>query len=96
MAEKIIRPTTVKIDHLTNERLKKLAESRRRTPHWMILEAVRQYLDREEKREAFYREGIGAWKEYQLSGLHLTFEEADAWLARLEAGQDEDIPPCHD
>ena len=32
---------------------------------------------------------------YATDGLHLTAEEADAWLARLEAGEDVPPPPCH-
>ena len=95
MTSNAIRPTTIKIDQTTKERLKRIADARHRTPHWMILEAIRQYVDREEKREAFRQEGIKAWNEYQSSGLHVTFEEADDWLAELEAGKDADIPECH-
>ncbi len=95
MADNPIHPTTIKIDEDTEQRMKRLAEARQCSPHWMILEAIRQYVDREEKREAFRRDGIKAWNEYQASGLHATFEEADAWLAKLEAGQDEDLPECH-
>ena len=90
-----LQPTTIKIDQATKERMKRLAEARHRSPHWLILEAIRQYIDREEKREDFRQGGIKAWKEYQVTGLHLTLEEADAWLSRLEAGQDVDQPQCH-
>ncbi len=38
---------------------------------------------------------LEAWTEYQKTGLLLSFEEADAWLARLEQGQDADPPECH-
>jgi len=96
MTAAAIRPTTIKIDQGTKERMKRLAEARHRTPHWMILEAIRQYVDREEKREAFRQDGIQAWNEYQATGLHVTQEEADAWLARLETGQDAAPPECHD
>ena len=27
--------------------------------------------------------------------VHVTAEEADAWLAKLEAGEDADPPSCH-
>ena len=90
-----LRPTTIKIDQTTKERLKRLAEARNRSSHWMILEAIRQYLDREEKRESFRQDGIKAWNEFQVTGLHVTFEEADAWLAELEAGEDVKPPECH-
>ena len=36
-----------------------------------------------------------AWNEYQATGLHVTQDEADAWLARLEAGKDAEPPACH-
>jgi predicted transcriptional regulator len=90
-----IRPTTIKMDSETRERMKRLAEARHRTPHWMILEAIRQYVDREEKREAFRQDGIRAWNEYQSTGLHVSMEEADAWFAQLETGQDVEPPGCH-
>lgn len=61
----------------------------------MMLEAIRQYVEREEKREAYRQDGINAWNEYQKTGLHVSLEEADAWLARLEAGKDVESPECH-
>jgi predicted transcriptional regulator len=90
-----IRPTTIKIDEDTKARMKRLAEARQRTPHWLILEAIHQYVEREEKREALMRDAREAWREYQETGLHVTFEEADAWLARLEDGEDVEPPTCH-
>lgn len=95
MTATAIRPTTIKIDTDTKERMKRLAEARHRTSHWMILEAIRQYVEREEKREAFRQDGIRAWNEYQATGLHVTLAEADAWLAKLEAGEDVEPPACH-
>ena len=90
-----IRPVAIKIDEDTRERVKRLAEARHRSSHWMMLEAIRQYVEREEMREAFRQDGIRAWNEYQSTGLQVTLEEADAWLARLEAGEDAEPPECH-
>jgi len=39
---------------------------------------------------------LTAWDEYQATGLHVTEEEADAWLERLEAGDDAPPPAAHD
>jgi predicted transcriptional regulator len=61
----------------------------------MMREAIQQYVEREEKREMFRQDGIRAWNEYQATGLHVTLEEADAWLAKLEAGHDVEPPDCH-
>jgi predicted transcriptional regulator len=95
MTNSTLQPTTIKIDQDTKERVKRLAKARHRSPHWMILEAVRQYVDREEKREIFRQDGIRAWNAYRETGLHVSQAEADAWLTKLEAGQDAEPPECH-
>jgi predicted transcriptional regulator len=89
------RPIAVKLDLDTRERIKRLAEARHRSTHWMMREAIQQYIEREEKREAFRQDGIRAWNEYQTTGQHVTHKEADAWLAKLEADQDVEPPECH-
>jgi predicted transcriptional regulator len=66
-----MRPTSVKLDEVTKERVNRLAVARDRTPHWMILEAIHQYVDREEKREALRSEALLAWGEYQAHGPEL-------------------------
>ncbi|MGA9672725.1 MAG: hypothetical protein WBQ94_26145 [Terracidiphilus sp.] len=38
---------------------------------------------------------LTAWADYQATGLHVAAEEADAWLAKLEAGEDAQMPTCH-
>jgi predicted transcriptional regulator len=58
-------------------------------------EAVEQYVGREEKREQYRQDALAAWSEYQATGLHATAEEADAWLSKLEAGEDAEAPSCH-
>jgi predicted transcriptional regulator len=52
-------------------------------------------VSREEKREQFRQDALTAWNDYQATGLHATAEEADAWLAKLEAGEDAEAPQCH-
>jgi predicted transcriptional regulator len=91
----VIRPVAIKIEPEIKERVKRLADARHRSPHWLMREAIRQYVEREEKREAFRQDAITAWNEYQATGQHVTLEEADAWLAKLEAGKDVEPPECH-
>lgn len=88
-------PTSIKLDDDLKSRIQRLAEARRRTSHWIMREAITQYVEHEEKREAFKREALEAWEEYQRTGLHLTGGEVDAWLAKLEAGDDPEMPACH-
>ena len=87
--------TSLKFDSAIKERVHRLAEARRRSPHWIMREAVEQYVEREEKRERLRQDALAAWDDYQTTGLHLTAEEADAWLAKLEAGKRAAIPKCH-
>jgi len=87
--------TSIKLDDALKGRVQQLAEVRRRSSHWIMREAIAQYVEREEKREAFRQDAIRAWDEYQKTGLHLTLEEADAWLAKLQAGEDAEPPKCH-
>lgn len=90
-----VSPVAIKIDPDMKERVKRLADARQRTPHWLMREAIRQYIEREEKREAFRQDAISAWNEYQATGLHVTMEEADEWLAKLESGTVTETPGCH-
>ena len=92
MTTAAVRPVAIKIDADIKERVKRLAEARHRSPHWLMREAISQYVEREEKRHAFRQDAIRAWDECQATGLHVTLEEADAWLTKLEAGQDDEPP----
>lgn len=87
--------TSVKLDDDLKNRVQHLADVRHRSAHWIMREAIRDYVEREEKREAFKQDALRAWEAYQENGLHLTLEEADAWLAKLEAGEDVELPSCH-
>ena len=90
-----IRPVTIKIDEDTRNRVKRLAEARQRSSHWLMLEAIRQYVEREEKREAFRQDGIRAWNEYQATGLHVTGDEVIAWLDTWGEENEQAAPVCH-
>lgn len=47
------------------------------------------------KRESFKQDALRAWEACQENGLHLSLEEADTWLEKLEAGEDVELPECH-
>lgn len=87
--------TSLKLDAEIKGKVQRLAVARRRSAHWIMREAIAQYVEREEKREQFRHAAIAAWTDYQATGLHVTASEADAWLAKLEAGEDVEAPECH-
>jgi predicted transcriptional regulator len=94
MAVAAVRPVAIKIDEDTKARLKRLADTRQRTPHWLMREAITQYVDREEKREAFRQDALQAWEAFRATGQHVAADQADVWLAQLEQGNDVDPPAC--
>lgn len=95
MAVAATRPVAIKIDEETKARVKRLADARHRTSHWLMREAIIQYVEREEKRESFRQDTLKAWEEYRTTGLHVSSDEADAWLSDLEQGNDIEPPQCH-
>lgn len=88
-------PTSIKLPVKLRDRLQNLAKVRKRTPHSLMLQALETYVTREEQRESLRQEAMAAHDEFMLTGLHVTEEEADAWIAELEAGNDVEPPKCH-
>lgn len=70
--------TSVKLDAELKSRLDRLAGVRRRSAHWIMREAIRQYVEREEARESFKQDALEAWQEYRETGRHLTLDETAA------------------
>jgi len=89
------RPMSVKLDQDTRARIESLAEARQRTPHWMMREAILQYVDREEKRESFQKDAKLAWLEYQETGLHAAASEVEKWLESWGGDDELPAPECH-
>ncbi|MNW20932.1 hypothetical protein D3C71_2215670 [compost metagenome] len=59
-------------------------------------EAITQYLEPEEARESFKQEVLASWASYQETGLHLTGQEARAWLKTWGTEAEAELPKCHD
>jgi len=88
--------TSLKLDDDLKGRVQHLAALHRRTAHWIMREAIAQYVEREEKREALKRDTLKAWKEFHTTGLHVTAEEADQWLASWGTEDERPAPACHE
>lgn len=87
--------TSVKLDDNLKSRIQHLADARHRSAHWIMREAIKDYVDREELRESFKQEAINSWKSYQETGRHLTREEVSGWLEKWGADEKNEIPQCH-
>jgi len=86
---------SVKLDDELQGRLRQLAERRRRTPHWVMREAIREYVIREEARDRFSEVAEESWRHYQETGLHITGEELFAWMETWGTEDETDPPECH-
>ncbi len=86
---------SVKISPELDSRIKNLADLRKQSVHSVMVQALEAYLIREEKREAWRKEGIEAWEEYQKTGLHLTNAEVVDWMDKIIAGENVPMPKCH-
>ncbi|WP_018875986.1 MULTISPECIES: CopG family ribbon-helix-helix protein [unclassified Thioalkalivibrio] len=87
--------TSLKIDDVLKSRVQHLASQRRRSSHWIMLEAIRQYVEREEAREGFRQEALASWAAYQETGRHVTGQEARAWLNTWGTDEEKAAPECH-
>lgn len=70
----------VKLDEETRARIKALAQTRKRSAHWLMKEAIGQYLAREEALEQRNREADEAWEDYLATGAFVGHEQMSAWL----------------
>ena len=96
MESRATRPVSLKLEQTEHERLKTLAEAKHRKPHFLMKEAIRQYLDREEARESFKHEALASWQEYKETGQHLTGDQVSTWLDSWGTAEEKAIPSCHE
>jgi len=88
--------TSLKLDETMENRVQRLAALHDRSAHWIMHEAVRQYVEREEARESFKEEALASWAAFRETGRHLTGAETNAWLESWGAPDEAKRPDCHD
>jgi len=89
------RSTSLKLDPDIKERIQKLADRQKRSSHGLMVDAIREYVVKEEKREQLRRDALMAWDEYQENGLHVSGDEVIAWLKTWGEEDEQDAPTCH-
>jgi predicted transcriptional regulator len=88
-------PVSVKLRDDERERLAALAVAHKRSSHYLLREAVREYLTREEARQSFRDETDRAWLDYEQTGLHATQAEIDRWAKSLGTRKPKRAPKWH-
>ncbi|MCB1985008.1 MAG: ribbon-helix-helix protein, CopG family [Burkholderiales bacterium] len=88
--------TSIKLDEDLKNRIQNLANMRHRSAHWIMREAIREYIEREEARERFRQEAMESWTAYQETGRHLTNQEVRNWLNTWGTEKETKTPSCHE
>ena len=91
-----LKPVGVKLTPEQRERLQGISRQKHRSAHWLMKEAIQQYIEREEAVEQFRKETIAGWEEYERDGLHITQAEMERWLNSWGTEGETECPPCHD
>jgi predicted transcriptional regulator len=86
------KAVSVKLEDDERVRLALLAEAKKRTPHYLMREAIREYLTREEQRVSFIKEAQDAWRDYERTGRHVTLEDMEAWAEKLAKNPSVPLP----
>lgn len=89
-------PVAVKLSIEVRDRLKAVAENQDRSMHWLMREAINQFLEREEAKASLRAAADASWQHYQETGLHVTLEETNAWMEKLIEGKDAGELKCHE
>ena len=70
---------SVKLSDDVKSRLALVAKHAKRSTHYLMREAVTEYVEREEKRLAFIQEAEDALNDYHETGLHVSGEAMEKW-----------------
>ncbi|MEQ1838618.1 MAG: CopG family transcriptional regulator [Candidatus Nitrotoga sp.] len=95
--EKLRSPSsvTVKLDPSDRDRIASLATMKKRTAHYLMKEAILEYVQREEARQNFIRAADTSFEHYKETGLHITLDEFSAWVDDVQKNPDAPITACH-
>ena len=90
------RSTSIKLAEDLPDRVRAIAQDEQRSANWIMNEAIRQYVEQKERRKEVLAEMRAAHEDYQRTGLHLTQEEVEEWMARRARGERVPVPKLHD
>lgn len=86
---------SLKLDIADRDRLRSLAEYKKRTPHFIMKEAVQKYLQEEEAQQRFVEAAKASRDHYKKTGLHITHDEFSQWVDALQTNPNALPPTSH-
>ncbi len=86
---------SVKLEDSERDRLKSLAVAKKRTPHYLMKEAIQAYLEKEELEQRFIAAAKESLAHYKETGLHVSHDEFSQWVDDLQSSPKATPPACH-
>lgn len=86
---------TIKLDDADRDRIASLATAKKRTPHYLMKEAILEYVKREKARQNFIAAAESSFEHYKEAGLHITFDEFSQWVDKVQENPEAPVPECH-
>jgi predicted transcriptional regulator len=80
----------VKLEPDLKAKLQALGETKKRSTHWLMCEAIRRYVETEEEAERHNREALESLARFEATGEYIAHEDVDAWLQTW--GTDHELP----
>ena len=90
-----VSTVTVKLDPSDRDRIVALAAKKDRTAHYLMKEAIREYIQREEAQHNFIDAAKQSFEHYKETGLHISLDEFSAWVDEAEKNPNASMPVCH-
>lgn len=86
---------TIKLDDADRDRIASLATAKKRTPHYLMKEAILEYVKKEEARQNFIAAAESSFEHYKETGLHITLDEFSHWVDEVQEMPEAPAPACH-
>ena len=86
---------TIKLDAVDRDRIATLAQAKKRTPHYLMKEAILDYVKKEEARHHFIAAAESSFVHYKETGLHVSLDEFSAWVDQVQENPAAPLPECH-
>jgi len=88
-------PLSIKLEAEEKLLLAEIAEEKSRSVHYVLREAVREYIVKEKTRLDFLHEARAALEHREQTGLQVTQDEMLAWAESLDTIGELPVPSCH-
>jgi predicted transcriptional regulator len=86
---------TVKLGDARRSRIAELATYKKRSPHYVMVDAIDKYLEAEERERAVLDKVDAAIAHYDTTGLHVTLDEFKTWADARKLDRHAPMPACH-